>query len=313
VLPTVWYLSDYGVDEVEGIQDHLGLAGARVGRRAEMDAIFRIDLHLGEAERGAGEVAGEAFEAGLAGRERLSGMHRETGPSPGEKREEELLREPFGLVEADEQEAPEEFLDEARVGKGDRREPPLRPPRPLAHQGMDVRMEVGEGAEGLHRGDHAGEGSWISGLRGEAAADRLVGASVWTARQLIQAFPWDTAPKFLLRDRDGIYGREVQRAAYNLGCEQIRTSPRSPWQNPYVERVIGSIRRECLDHVIIFNENHLRRVLRGYIDYYHEARTHLGLDKDGTIPRFVEPPGMGKVVAIPQVGGLHHRYTRVAA
>jgi putative transposase len=138
-------------------------------------------------------------------------------------------------------------------------------------------------------------------------------SSVWTARQLIQAFPWDTAPKYLLRDGDHIYGPEVQRAIYNLGCEQIRTSPRSPWQNPFVERVIGSIRRECLDHVIIFHENHLRKVLRGYIEYYRESRTHLGLNKDCPESRSVEPPAMGKVVSIPQVGGLHHRYTRVAA
>ena len=138
-------------------------------------------------------------------------------------------------------------------------------------------------------------------------------SSVWTGRQLIQAFPWDTAPKYLLRDRDKIFGHEFQRAAYNLGMVQVKIAPKSPWQNPYVERVIGSIRRECLDHMIIFNENHLRKVLRDYFDYYHESRTHLGLDKDCPVHRQVDPPELGKIVAIPRVGGLHHRYTRVAA
>jgi len=138
-------------------------------------------------------------------------------------------------------------------------------------------------------------------------------SSLWTARQLIEAFPWDTAPRYMLRDRDKIYGLEFQRTVSNLGIEEIRISPHSPWQNPYVERVIGSIRRECLDHVIIFNEKHLRRVLREYFRYYAESRTHLGLDKDCPVPRPVERPEMGNVVAIPQVGGLHHRYTRRAA
>jgi putative transposase len=130
-------------------------------------------------------------------------------------------------------------------------------------------------------------------------------SAAWTGRQLLQAFPWDTAPKYLLRDRDGIYGHEFQRAAHNLGLEQVKIAPKAPWQNPYVERLIGSIRRECLDHVIIFNENHLRRVLREYIRYYHKSRTHLGLGKDCPESRHVEPPVMGKIVAIPQVGGLH--------
>ena len=88
---------------------------------------------------------------------------------------------------------------------------------------------------------------------------------------------------------------------------------RSPWQNPYVERVIGSIRRECLDHVIILNEQHLRRVLRRYLRYYHGSRTHLALGKDAPEPRTIELPDMGRVVAFPEVGGLHHRYTRRAA
>jgi transposase InsO family protein len=135
----------------------------------------------------------------------------------------------------------------------------------------------------------------------------------WTERQVVQAFPWDTASKFLLRDRDAIYGPEFLRSVSNLGIEDVRTSPRSPWQNPYVERLIGSIRRECLDHVVIVNEKHLRRVLREYLGYYSEARTHLGLRKDCPEARAIEPPEAGRVVALPRVGGLHHRYARRAA
>jgi transposase InsO family protein len=135
----------------------------------------------------------------------------------------------------------------------------------------------------------------------------------WTGRQLLQAFPWDTAPRYLIRDRDGIYGNDFDRSVHALGIKQVLTAPRSPWQNPYVERVIGSIRRECLDHVIIFGESHLRRVLRSYLHYYHSSRTHLALDKDAPQPRPVEPPTMGRIVAFPKVGGLHHRYSRQAA
>ena len=135
----------------------------------------------------------------------------------------------------------------------------------------------------------------------------------WTGCQIVQAFPWDTAPRFLLRDRDAIYGPEFLQSVSNLGVEDVRTSPRSPWQNPYVERLIGSIRRECLDHVVIVNENHLRNVLGEYLGYYSEARTHLALGKDSPEARPVEPPEAGRVVALPQVGGLHHRYTRRAA
>ena len=135
----------------------------------------------------------------------------------------------------------------------------------------------------------------------------------WTGRQLVQAFPWDMAPRFLLRDRDAIYGPEFLQSVSNLGIHDVRTSPRSPWQNPYVERLIGSIRRECLDHVVVVNEKHLRCVLREYLSYYSETRTHLGLGKDCPEARAIEPPGAGRVVALPRVGGLHHRYTRRAA
>ena len=102
----------------------------------------------------------------------------------------------------------------------------------------------------------------------------------WTTQQMVDAFPWDSAPRYLLRDRDQIYGAYFDRRVEGLGVEQVRTAPRSPWQNPFVERVIGTIRRDCLDHVIVLNERHLRRILREYVDYYHSCRTHLSLEKD---------------------------------
>ena len=134
----------------------------------------------------------------------------------------------------------------------------------------------------------------------------------WTAQQIMKAFPFDTAPRYLLRDRDGIYGEIVRRRIKSLGIEEVVTAPRSPWQNPYVERVIGSIRRDCLDHVIVINERHLRRILRDYLNYYHTSRTHLSLNKDPPEHRPIEWPDVGKIVKSPQVGGLHHRYFRVA-
>jgi transposase InsO family protein len=135
----------------------------------------------------------------------------------------------------------------------------------------------------------------------------------WAGQQIVEAFPWDTAPKHLLRDRDGIYGEDFIRRIESLDIRQVLISARSPWQNPYVERIIGSIRRECVDHVIIFNEQHLRRVLEEYFTYYHSSRTHLGLDKDCPRPRPVEPPDLGLIHSEPMVGGLHHRYFRQAA
>ena len=135
----------------------------------------------------------------------------------------------------------------------------------------------------------------------------------WLSRQLTDAFPWDTAPRFLLRDRDTSYGSVFRKRVEVMGITEVVTAPRSPWQNAYVERVIGSIRRECLDHVVISNQRHLRRVLASYVDYYHRTRTHLSLDKDCPDSRPVQPPTRGQVLAIPQVGGLHHRYERLAA
>jgi putative transposase len=117
----------------------------------------------------------------------------------------------------------------------------------------------------------------------------------------------------LVRDRDASYGSVFSKRVAAMGITEVVTAPRSPWQNAYVERVIGSIRRECLDHVIIFNERHLRRVLSSYVDYYHLTRTHLSLAKDCPHSRCIQPPRSGRVIAIPQVGGLHHRYQRFAA
>lgn len=134
----------------------------------------------------------------------------------------------------------------------------------------------------------------------------------WTAQQMIEAFPEDEAPRFLIRDRDGIYGQQFKTRVKSMGIEQVVTAPQSPWQNPYVERLIGSVRRECLDHVIVINEQHLRRILRSYFEYYHGSRTHLSLERNSPIAREIEPPERGRVIAIPQVGGLHHRYCRAA-
>src|SRR3984893_13978113 len=128
------------------------------------------------------------------------------------------------------------------------------------------------------------------------------------ARQVTEAFPWDTAPRYLLRDRDASYGQDFRKQVDAMGITEVVSAARSPWQNAYVERVIGSIRRECLDYIVICNERHLRRVLSSYADYYHRSRTHLSLDKDCPDPRPIMPPRGGRVVAFPQVNGLHHRY-----
>ena len=135
----------------------------------------------------------------------------------------------------------------------------------------------------------------------------------WTAQQLRNAFPWDTAPRFLLRDRDRTYGPAVRTCVDAMEIEDVVTAPHSPWQNPYAERMIGSIRRECLDHVIVWNERSLRRHLTRYLAYYHEWRTHLSLDKDAPVPRATHLPISGPIVQIPHLGGLHHHYERRAA
>jgi putative transposase len=137
--------------------------------------------------------------------------------------------------------------------------------------------------------------------------------AVWAAQQIIEAFPEDHAPRYLVRDRDGIYGEHFKTRVQGMGIEELRIAPRSPWENCYVERVIGSIRRDCLNHVIIINDKHLRGILKSYFVYYHESRTHLSLEKDTPQTRTIQPNPLERIVEIPQVGGLHHRYERRAA
>jgi putative transposase len=135
----------------------------------------------------------------------------------------------------------------------------------------------------------------------------------WTVQQLREAFPWDTAPGYLLRDRDRIFGQDFVHQVKAMGIKEVLSAPRSPWQRAYVERVIGTIRRECLDHIIVFHERSLYRHLQGFLDYYHRTRTHLGLQKDTPESRPVQFAKGGTIVSIPEVGGLHHRYQRRAA
>ena len=135
----------------------------------------------------------------------------------------------------------------------------------------------------------------------------------WTAQQIREAFPWDEAPRYLIRDRDAIFGKDLVATTKAMGIEEVVIAPQSPWQNPYVERLIGSIRRECLDHMIVWNEGSLGRILHSYFQYYEGSRTHLALAKDAPVPRAVDQPENGRIEAISQVGGLHHRYQRRAA
>jgi len=135
----------------------------------------------------------------------------------------------------------------------------------------------------------------------------------WTVQQLRNAFPWESAPRYLLRDRDRIFGEEFVSQVKAMGIKQVLSAPRCPWQRAYVERLIGSIRRECLDHVVVFSESSLRRTLTAYCAYYHNWRTHLSLRKDAPEVRRVQPVTEGKVVEMPEVGGLHHHYERRAA
>jgi len=135
----------------------------------------------------------------------------------------------------------------------------------------------------------------------------------WTAQQLREAFPWDSAPSYLLRDRDSIFGRHFVDQVKAMGIKEVLSAPRSPWQRAYVERIIGTVRRECLDQVIVFGEGNLRAWLKRFIAYYHQTRTHLALDKDAPETRTIQHRETGPIVAIPEVGGLHHRYERRAA
>jgi transposase InsO family protein len=145
---------------------------------------------------------------------------------------------------------------------------------------------------------------------------RLISLSVtanptaeWIARQITDAFPWDEAPDYLIRDRDASYGQAVTRRLAAMGIRDHPTAPRSPWQNGHAERLIGSIRRECLDHTVVFGEGHLRRILSAYTGYYNECRTHLSLDKDSPDHRPIHR--LGQLVAQPILGGLHHQYCRI--
>lgn len=135
----------------------------------------------------------------------------------------------------------------------------------------------------------------------------------WTARQLLEACTLEESSRYLIRDRDSVYGERFSRQAKTLDIGEVITAPRSPWQNPYAERVIGSIRRECVDHVVVIGERHLLRILTKYVEYYNATRTHLSLAKDAPRSRSVQPPSEGRVMEVPRVGGLHHEYTRRAA
>ena len=135
----------------------------------------------------------------------------------------------------------------------------------------------------------------------------------WTAQQIVDAFPNDSAPSYLLRDRDHVYGQQFRHRVKGMRIDEILAAPHSPWQNPFAERLIGSIRRECLDHVLVLGEPHLRRVLTRYVAYYHRTRTHLALAKDAPDMRPIQRPEVGTIAATPEVGGLHHRYARRAA
>src|SRR5438309_7216574 len=131
----------------------------------------------------------------------------------------------------------------------------------------------------------------------------------WLARQMTEAFPWTSAPAYLVRDNDRAYGHAFRSRVRAMGIRDRPISPRSPWQNPYMERLIGTVRRECLDRVLIFSEAHLRQILHSYAAYYNEVRTHLALGKDAPLGRVVQRTGV--VVAVPILSGLHHHYVRM--
>jgi transposase InsO family protein len=131
----------------------------------------------------------------------------------------------------------------------------------------------------------------------------------WVARQITEAFPWNEAPRYMIRDRDRIYGAVVTRRLRAMGIRDKPIAPASPWQNGFAERLIGSIRRECLDYIIVLGEVHLRRILKSYALYYNETRTHLALDKDAPLSRTVKRAG--RILYRPVLGGLHHEYVRI--
>ena len=131
----------------------------------------------------------------------------------------------------------------------------------------------------------------------------------WLAQQIVEAFPWETAPTYLVRDNDGAYGPIFRRRVRAMGIRDRPISPRSPWQNPYAERLIGTLRRDCLDHTLVFGARHLQRILTAYGRYYNQTRTHLSLDKDAPLGRAIQ--GHGVIVTVPILSGLHHCYARI--
>ena len=131
----------------------------------------------------------------------------------------------------------------------------------------------------------------------------------WIANQLTEACGWEHVPRYLIRDRDGAYGEIFIRRLRSFGIRDRPTAPRSPWQNAYAERLIGSIRRECVDHIVVLGERHLRHMLLLYMNYYNDTRTHLSLNKDPPIPRAAK--AVGRITCRPILGGLHHQYARI--
>lgn len=148
-------------------------------------------------------------------------------------------------------------------------------------------------------------------ILGYEVTDAPTGA--WAARRVIEALDFEGSPRLLLRDQDKQFGEQFNTGFDEAGIQQLLSAYRCPWQNGYVERAIGTIRRECLDHVIIFNARHLKAVLDEYVAYYNESRTHLGIEKDCPVSRPIEDSRAGPITALPVLGGLHHRYTRRAA
>jgi putative transposase len=136
--------------------------------------------------------------------------------------------------------------------------------------------------------------------------------AAWAAQQIVEAIGADDVPARLIRDRDGIFGAVFDARVDHLGIKQVKIAPRSPWQNGYAERFVGTLRRELLDHLIVLGDRHLLRAVRDYVAYYNGDRPHMSLHRDAPIPRPVEPPARGKIVAFPRAGGLHHRYARAA-
>uniref|UniRef100_A0A1S7LC16 Integrase, catalytic region n=1 Tax=Magnetococcus massalia (strain MO-1) TaxID=451514 RepID=A0A1S7LC16_MAGMO len=137
--------------------------------------------------------------------------------------------------------------------------------------------------------------------------------SAWVAQQIRQAFPWESAPRYLLHDRDPLFAGDCRAALYAMGTFSVITAPGRPWQNAICERLIGTLRRECLDHMIVLCEEHLRKILGEYLLYYHGSRTHMSLSKDCPNPRPMQVQQSGRIKSTPFLGGLHHRYERQAA